>query len=92
MRERGECETTFCADWEVTWTEDGNVWGRKMFCSLGRAREFALKIAHENEDNLRFSIYARRYVRVDSASFMDERNEPYQVAIVSRHADIEQEG
>ena len=84
---KGETFRADDADWEVTWTEDGDLWESKLFEHLNDAREFANGLFSENESNKEFKFYARRFVTVNTCDFLDNAFCAVQVRISDRHSE-----
>lgn len=58
-------------NWRVNWTEDGERWHERVFCTLGVARAFGNRLVSKHGQDEGFAIYAERMMTVNTCDFMD---------------------
>lgn len=59
------------ADYDFTWTTDGENWKRRLFGDLDELRDFAGDLVGANEENPEFKFYGRRSEVMDTCDMLD---------------------
>ena len=69
------------ADYDFTWTTDGENWDRKLFVGLDDLRDFASDLVSANEENPELKFYGRRYEVMNTCDMLDYGIHPESVRL-----------